>query len=591
MNVGKVENCTNSATVDGVNSGYASYDLGGIVGYNQNIGQIVSCSNFGEVDGYTNVGGIVGRTEGTVMRCYNKRNVTGAYYNETSGENIGGIAGKVENGRVQNCYNYASISTLAGYVGAIAGDVPSDNCVTNCYYLYSEVVIIVFDGDETPQNGIGTDRGSSREDVAGRCEAVTQERFRSGEIAFLLNGSTSEPEEGETLVWYQSLNTSEYRGDDYPAFKGKTIYRHTDCRDNVTYLNEKKANGHNYVNGFCTYNGCYEPCEGEGEAYAPYLIKNGGNLYWFAEQSAENGGIWGELTANIKINEDVLKEDGSSNVDEGTWVRDWTPICNNDNHFCGNFDGMGFTISGLYFNDSTADYVGLFGVVGSGGTVKNVKITDSYFGGKGNVGAIAGYNYYGLIQDCSSCATVKGCDANVGGIVGENVGNVERCSNSGKVESSSTNVGGICGKNDNYGTFYFVYNTGNVSGDRNVGGLIGKGENYSNVVDGYNIGSVFGTSYVGGIVGEKDTFAHFVRCFYLVGCATDSNKKVHNGIGGETDPVDDEDGGTIAATKTQFESGEITTSSTTRISTSAHRISSYGDRPSAPTSPQNSRAR
>ena len=37
------------------------------------------------------------------------------------------------------------------------------------------------------------------------------------------------------------------------------------------------------------------------------------------------------------------------------------------------------TVSGLFLNDSNADYVGLFGLIGSGGTVKNVGVVDSYF--------------------------------------------------------------------------------------------------------------------------------------------------------------------------------------------------------------------
>ena len=54
----------------------------------------------------------------------------------------------------------------------------------------------------------------------------------------------------------------------------------------------------------------------------------------------------------------------------------------------GTFDGQGHTISGLYFNDVDASYVGLFG--GNCGTIKNVGVVDSYFCGSNYVGGVCG---------------------------------------------------------------------------------------------------------------------------------------------------------------------------------------------------------
>ena len=67
--------------------------------------------------------------------------------------------------------------------------------------------------------------------------AVTAEQLKSGEVAWLLNGSTSVPAEGSTLAWYQKLLGAD--ADAYPvlvAEEGNTVYKGTFryC-DNTTF--------------------------------------------------------------------------------------------------------------------------------------------------------------------------------------------------------------------------------------------------------------------------------------------------------------------------------------------------------------------
>lgn len=116
-----------------------------------------------------------------------------------------------------------------------------------------------------------------------------------------------------------------------------------------------------------------------------YKITNAGQLYWFA--GLVNGTLAGVtqnksanavLTANITVNENVLK-DGVLNS-ESKNLRAWTPIGpNTDNRYYGSFDGQGYTVSGLYFNDTSVSFVGLFGW--SRGTIKNVGVVASYLKG------------------------------------------------------------------------------------------------------------------------------------------------------------------------------------------------------------------
>ena len=49
--------------------------------------------------------------------------------------------------------------------------------------------------------------------------------------------------------------------------------------------------------------------------------------------------------------------------------------------FTGIFDGKGFTISNLYINNTTINYIGLFGYVGTGGEVQNLGLLSTHVTG------------------------------------------------------------------------------------------------------------------------------------------------------------------------------------------------------------------
>ena len=138
----------------------------------------------------------------------------------------------------------------------------------------------------------------------------------------------------------------------------------------------------------------------------------------------------------------------------------WTPIGTTAHSFTGTFDGKGHSISNLSADGSSDLAAGLFGVVGSGGTVKDVHITSgrSFISSNPsnytcNIGSIAGINN-GTIVGCSNAGNVMGYSyehARTGGIVGENAsgGKIQNCYNLGEVSSTKTEVyiGGIVGNN------------------------------------------------------------------------------------------------------------------------------------------------
>lgn len=165
------------------------------------------------------------------------------------------------------------------------------------------------------------------------------------------------------------------------------------------------ANAEEYdSNGFAS-DGTYQKADlttdkydidNNGEFDDVYEISNAGQLYSFAEK-VNNGEKSANaiLTADIILNENVLKDDGTLNDGD---FKGWTPI----KSYNGTFDGQGHTISGLYRDSSSYQNYGLFGNLNEGSSVSNIVVTDSYIVTYSIcAGGIAANNYGGTISNCS----------------------------------------------------------------------------------------------------------------------------------------------------------------------------------------------
>ena len=163
-----------------------------------------------------------------------------------------------------------------------------------------------------------------------------------------------------------------------------------------------------------------------------YELDSYEDLVWFQQYvDAGNLEINARLTADIVANENLLNDKGSLN---GTPSNIWTPIGRNfrfaTNSYNGTLDGAGHSITGLFFYDNKgAGYYGLFAKMGRG-TVKNLAIVDSFFGGvnKSNyVGTFVGEGYAVNLENCYSNAIIYASDY-YGGIVGKtSVANIRNC--------------------------------------------------------------------------------------------------------------------------------------------------------------------
>lgn len=230
---------TNNCTVIGQN------DTGGIVGRAKI--NLENCENRSSVKGTGSVGGIAGDSfERNIKRCTNYGTV------ENDGSYIGGIIGYAYETSIEDCANYGKITSTGWFVGGIAGlanssvqNVFSYGDVTNTNKNDNPGIIIGYvDGTLTAKGIVAYNKeallNNSSENIKvvgsgsltfddGKEEAVvvkafTKQQIKSGEVAWLLNGSTSAPTEGSTLAWYQTLGEN---GDDYPVLTpkdGNTVY-------------------------------------------------------------------------------------------------------------------------------------------------------------------------------------------------------------------------------------------------------------------------------------------------------------------------------------------------------------------------------
>ena len=223
---------------------------------------------------------------------------------------------------------------------------------------------------------------------------------------------------------------------------------------------------------------------------------------------------------------------------------DWTPIGKDDNKaYTGTFDGNGKTITGLTVTGSD-QYAGLFGYIGSGGTVKNVVLEGVQIesdNDMSDVGGVAGQSY-GNIENCSVSGSVSGSGMNgfAGGVVGyQSGGFLTGCSSSATVNAGNI-AGGVAGSTDRGATLTACYATGDVtlesinSGSSFAGGVVGDNTNRSTVIACYAWGSVtgsgIGTIYVGGVTGNNN-LGTLTACYHAKGDVTGASGSTGGVVG------------------------------------------------------------
>ena len=257
-----------------------------------------------------------------------------------------------------------------------------------------------------------TDATVTKTYVYGKAALKEDLTIASGEsIGFESGASITNPEkltlaDGASLLVNGEEHTHNKDGDVTYTWKDdKEHIKNVACKDCPIGYVTKETESHSIgENGFCACNEVYQPAnltidkydmDGDGSKDAVYEISNAGQLYWFAglvngtlSSVTQKTSANAVLTADIVVNKNVLKSDGT--VNEGTF-KEWTPIGNTCNGsyspYTGIFEGQNHTISGLYFKQENTSEVGFFGY--NGGKISNVGILNSYFCGFSRVGGVS----------------------------------------------------------------------------------------------------------------------------------------------------------------------------------------------------------
>ena len=211
---GNISNCENHAIVNGLHS------VGGIVGIcfdSEN--SITSCANYGAITGTEDfVGGIIGYFgEGSLQNSANYGNITGD-------ARVGNLIGYANICNINNVLGIGNITANhADCNGLIAGVIWDSSSTASGILAYNSSAKMTIDGTELTGDAVVAIGSGSLTYPEGKNEAdvvkaFTLEQLKSGEVAYLLNGSKSEGE----LAWYQKLGS-----DAYPvltAAEGNTVY-------------------------------------------------------------------------------------------------------------------------------------------------------------------------------------------------------------------------------------------------------------------------------------------------------------------------------------------------------------------------------
>ena len=211
---GNISNSENHAIVNG------SYYVGGIVGICFDSGNsITSCANYGEITGTEHfVGGIIGYFgEGSLQNSVNNGNISG-------NARVGNLIGFANICNINNVLGIGNITANhADCNGLIVGYIADASSSASGILAYNSSAKMTIGGTELTGDavvaiGAGSWTYPEGKNEADVVKAFTPEQLKSGEVAYLLNGSTSEGK----LAWYQKLGSNAFPV--LKAAEGNTVY-------------------------------------------------------------------------------------------------------------------------------------------------------------------------------------------------------------------------------------------------------------------------------------------------------------------------------------------------------------------------------
>ena len=269
---------------------------------------------------------------------------------------------------------------------------------------------------------------------------------------------------------------------------------------------------------------------GSGDEEDPFLLQTSGDIAVLA--AAVNNGVDYAGTF-FKVTDDIKDIEATIGTFDAA-----------DFYFKGSFDGDGHTLTlNIDGSETDASYLGLFGEVGSGASIKNLTVAGTVKSSAksssvaGVVGCINGGADGVTVSNVNNKAVVTGGNA-VGGIVGYCDGKIDftNCSNTGKITGEGYYIGGIAGEAYNGTAINFVEcnNNAEVSGQYDVAGIVGY-NTQSKITKCVNDGAITGTAACDGMRKMNAQSSGFLFGTFDVSWASGQNSSqaaMLRGVGG-----------------------------------------------------------
>ena len=479
-------------------------NVGGIVGYNAG-GTVQNCRVESSVTinaGYNNAyyhGGIVGNnhnSDAKVIGCYSAAAVSAN--GKSACQFFGGIVGGGYKGTVKDCLYAGTTVTAANNKGAIIGyDEDNHGVFSNNYYTAINL------------GGVGADGSSSDQDGARRARTVSL-----GTGVALSGTETSYDASGLTAIGTTALQSGStiYSGEGQTvnvAYSGTVpegfIVTYSATAGSISGNVLTMADADVTVSATCAPDYAthwHADADHDGTTAArAYIITTTTGLNLLATLVNGYGystfeGTYFLLGNDITYSHTTDWNDATSTENNYTAIGSWRSGTTY-NQFKGNFDGDGHTISGIRIykpESSTGNgYTGLFGYVGTGGSIHDVNLADARITGQLSVAGIAGLSY-GTVTNCTVAADVLVASKHTSshyhaGIVGNNHGTVSGCTSTVTLTAAYTDP-------DNYGAVVGInYSDGTVENCFAHGATIPAMQDYYGVIVGNNSSGILTANY------------------------------------------------------------------------------------------------
>jgi len=295
----------------------------------------------------------------------NGRTITGLYIND-SALSYAGLFGAVSGGNIQALALEDVYISGNNYTGGIAWGVFGNSVVQNCYTTGS------VNGSHSGGLAGNVDENSVIKNCYSGASVIGTSKA-GGVAGFVENGAI------ESCYSIGEVKCSDSTG------KTVDMPVHIEMEDRTDP---------------------YFPDKGTEES--PFLISKAEQLAKLAD--LVNGNTGSYKRAHYKLIADINLSGYGAVYNNG---KGWTPIGKYGAFFYGRFDNGGYTIIGVYINDETLNYTGLFGYVYNGGTVENLRLVDVNITANSDyVGGVAGLLFLGTVQNCYVTGNINGKNIN-----------------------------------------------------------------------------------------------------------------------------------------------------------------------------------